>query len=86
MKSLQVTIKRFDKSLPVPEYKTAGAAAIDLYARVETVIPARAVGYVPLNVALQLPPDCFALLSARSSLHKKGVMMANKVWLDSATA
>ncbi len=76
---LQVSIKRFDTSLPLPEYKTAGAAALDLYAREETTIPAKSIGYVPLNIALQLPPDCFALLSARSSLHKKGVMMANGI-------
>lgn len=76
---MQVIIKRFDTSLPLPGYKTAGAAAMDLYARETTVIPARGVGYVPLNIALQLPPDHFALLAARSSLHKKGLMMANSI-------
>lgn len=78
-RSLSVAIKLFDSTLPLPEYKTAGAAALDLYAREETKIPARTVGYVPLNIALQLPPDHFALLAARSSLHKKGLMMANSI-------
>lgn len=81
---LTIFIKRFDKSLPIPEYKTKGAAAFDLYARVEVNIPARTVGYVPLNIALQLPDDHFALMSARSSLHKKGLMMANGIGIGDA--
>lgn len=76
---MKVTIKRFDTSLPLPEYKTDGAAAFDLYAREETRIPARSVVLVPLNIALQLPTNHWALLSARSSLHKRGLMMANGI-------
>lgn len=71
--------KRFDSTLPLPEYKTAGAAAFDLYARIEVTIEPHAVGYVPLNIALELPEDHFALLAARSSLHKKGLTMANGI-------
>ena len=76
---LQLGIKLFDTTLPLPEYKTSGAAALDLYAREEVTIAGKSVGYVPLNIALQLPPDHFALLSARSSLHKKGLMLANGI-------
>jgi dUTP pyrophosphatase len=76
---MKVLIKRFDKSLPLPEYKTEGAAAFDLYARKETRIPARKVALVPLNIALQLPQGHWALLSARSSLHKMGLMVANGI-------
>lgn len=76
---IAVVIKRFDQSLPLPEYKTAGAAAFDLYARVEITIPAGGIGYVPLNIALQLPSNHWALLSARSSLHKRGLMLANGI-------
>ncbi|MBP7875882.1 dUTP diphosphatase [Candidatus Woesebacteria bacterium] len=74
-----VGIKRFDTTLPLPTYQTAGAAGIDLYARVETIIPARSTALVPLNIALQLPQGAWALLAARSSLHKKGLMMANGI-------
>ncbi len=79
MKKIKVSFKRFDTSLPKPEYKTDGAAAIDLYAREETVIPAQSVGYVPLNIALQLPENHWALISARSSLHKRGLLLANGI-------
>lgn len=76
---MKIRIKLFDKSLPAPKYQTKGAAAFDLYARVAMKIPAHQVGYVPLNVAIELPEDHFALMSARSSLHKKGLMMANGI-------
>jgi len=77
--SLEIIIKRFDLDLPLPEYKTEGAAAFDLYARLETKIRSRSIGYVPLNIALQLPPHHWVLMAARSSLHKRGVMMANGI-------
>jgi dUTP pyrophosphatase len=76
---MKLKIKRFDQSLPLPEYKTKGAAALDLYARLETVIQPGEIGYVPLNIALELPQDHWALVAARSSLHKKGLMMANGI-------
>lgn len=76
---MEVVIKLFDQSLPVPEYKSSGAAALDLYSRLDMTIAPQSVGYVPLNVALQVPVDHFVLLSARSSLHKKGLMLANGI-------
>lgn len=76
---MNVIIKLFDTTLPMPEYQTKGSVAFDLYARVETTIPAGGVQRVPLNVAVQLPEGHWALLAARSSLHKKGLMLANGI-------
>jgi len=76
---MKVIIKRFDKGLPLPEYKTEGAAAMDLCARVDATIPAGKVKLVPLNVAIQVPEDHWVLVSARSSLHKKGLTLANGI-------
>jgi dUTP pyrophosphatase len=76
---MKVIFKRFDKDLPLPEYKSKKAAAFDLYARETVIIPPGSVMLVPLNIALELPPNHWALLSARSSLFKKGVMMANGI-------
>jgi len=76
---MKIKIKRFDQTLPLPEYKTSGAAAFDLYAREELTIPARSVGYANLNIAIELPAGYWALVSARSSLHKKGLTMANGI-------
>lgn len=76
---MQVKLKRFDPSLPLPAYQSDKAAAFDLYARQTIEIPPREVRLVPLNVALQVPPNHWVLLAARSSLFKKGVMMANGI-------
>lgn len=76
---MKIKLKRFDASLRMPEYKTGGAAAFDLPARETVTIPARGIGYVPLNVAIEIPKDHFLLIAARSSTHKKGLMMANGI-------
>jgi dUTP pyrophosphatase len=77
-------IKRFNNNLPLPEYKTSGAAGFDLSARERTVIAPGAVALVPLNVAIAPPPGYFVLLAARSSLHKRGLMPGNGVGIIDA--
>ena len=74
---MEIRIKRIDKGLPLPEYKTTGAAGFDLHARVTTSIPPRTVGYVPLNVVIEPPVGYYVALVPRSSLHKRGLMPAN---------
>ncbi len=81
---MQVKLKLFDKSLPVPKYQTEKAAAIDLYSRVDMTLSPKMVTRVPLNVALEIPEDHFVLITARSSLYKKGLMMANGVGIGDA--
>ena len=74
-----VKVRRFDRKIPLPEFKTKGAAAFDLYARLNVEIPPKEIKYVPLNVAIETPPGYFLLLVSRSSTHKKGLWMANGV-------
>lgn len=76
---MNIRIKRFDKTLSLPEYKTPGAAAFDLASREEVRIASGKVGYIPLNVALAVPDGYTLLLAARSSLHKRGLIPANAV-------
>lgn len=76
---MKIKIKRFDKELPLPEYKTAGAAGFDLTARETMTIGPHAVAYVPLNVAVETPADHFLLIATRGSTHKRGLMLANSV-------
>lgn len=80
----KVRIKRFDKSLPLPEYKTPGAAGFDLSARERVTIGVHEYGYVPLNVAIEPPEGHFMLLAGRSSLHKRGLMSVNGVGIGDA--
>src|SRR5258708_32742097 len=74
-----IKIKRFNTSLPMPEYKSAGAAAFDLYARETTPILPKSATLVPLNIAVELPSGFWAVLCARRSVFKKGLMMANGI-------
>lgn len=74
-----IKIKRFDKSISLPESKTEGAAAFDFCARVAMEIGPKEIGYVPLNIAVEVPKGHFLLLVARSSTHKKGLIMANGI-------
>lgn len=76
---MKVKIKRFDKSLPLPEYKSKGAACTDMYARETIKIPPHAVGYIPLNIAMDIPKDCWVMLAPRGSTHKYGIMAANGI-------
>lgn len=76
---LQLKVKRFDTNLPLPAYKSPRAAALDLYARETVVVAPQSLVLVPLNVALQVPPNHWVLLVARSSLCKRGLLVANGV-------
>ena len=76
---MELRIRRFDTTIPLPEYKTTGAAAMDLSARIDLTIAPGAVVPVPLNVAIEPPPGHFVLLAARSSLWKKGLHPINGI-------
>lgn len=76
---MKARIKRFDKKLPLPKHHTDGAAAFDLSAREAVEIPPKEVRLVPLNVAIETPPGHFLLVAARSSTHKKGLILANGI-------
>jgi dUTP pyrophosphatase len=76
---MDMKIRRFDKSIPLPEYKTSGAVAMDLALREGATIPPHQVARLPLNVAIKPPAGHFVLLAARSSLYKRGLAMRNGV-------
>lgn len=75
----RIKIKRFDKELPLPEYKTAGAAGFDLTARETIIIKPDTVNYVPLNIAVETPKNHFFILAVRSSTHKLGLLPINGI-------
>ncbi len=77
---MQIKIKRIDTSLPLPEYKTSGAAAFDIYSRENCIVPAHGQYKVPSNLIIATPPGYVLLIFSRSSLApKKGLMLANGV-------
>ncbi len=76
---MKIKIKRIDKSLPIPEYKTEGAVAFDLSSRIDIEIGPGEIGYIPLNVVVKVPKGNFLLLAPRSSTHKMGLVAANSI-------
>ncbi|HRH23549.1 MAG TPA: dUTP diphosphatase [Candidatus Magasanikbacteria bacterium] len=77
---MEIRIKRVDTTLPLPEYKTKGAVAFDLYSRINEVIPPRSLKLIPANFIIGTPEGYMLMLAARSSLaSKKGLMMGNGI-------
>jgi dUTP pyrophosphatase len=76
---MKVRIRRIDKSLPLPEYHTNGAAAFDFYCRETVTVQPQQIAYIPLNVALEPPVGHMLLLASRSGTPKRGIMMANGI-------
>lgn len=68
---MELRISRVDKSLPMPEYQTAGAVAFDVYARETVTVAPKAVALVPSNLIVCVPDGYALLLSSRSSTAKK---------------
>lgn len=77
--SMKIEIKRLDKSLPLPQYHTSGSAGFDLYSRVDAIVPPGGTADLPSNLIIAVPEGFFLLIAARSSLSKKGLMLANGV-------
>jgi dUTP pyrophosphatase len=76
---MEIPIRRFDTNVPLPEYKTPGAVAMDCTVRESVIIAPQSIGYAFLNFALKPPAGHFVMLAPRSSLHKRGLTFANGV-------
>ena len=75
-------IKKLDNFYALPEYKTSGAAALDLYAAEDAIIRVGEVSLVATGIAIQLPNDTHnsrfeAQIRARSGLASKGIIVVN---------
>ncbi|MAF99156.1 MAG: dUTPase [Nanoarchaeota archaeon] len=79
---MHVKIKRVDKSLPLPEYKTSGAVAFDVLARETVEIASQTIGRVPVNVVIEIPPGYMLLLKDRSSTPRKKGLLCTVGFID----
>lgn len=68
---MKVKIKRIDKSLPLPEYKTKGSVAFDLYSRLDMEINPKEVALIPTNLIIQTPKNYMLVAVTRSSTPRK---------------
>lgn len=76
---MQISIKRFNKSFSLPEYKD-GAACFDLICRESVTIQPNEIKAVAQNVAVKIPVGYALLLFSRSSTPlRKSLMLANGV-------
>ena len=78
---MKLLIKRLDKTIPLPEYKTNGAAGLDLSSRETIIIVSHQTALIPLNVIIKLPKNYHSILMPRSSMPKLGIMQINSVGL-----
>jgi len=77
--SKKIKIKRINKSLPLPEYKTKGSVAFDIYSRIGAEIKPQEIKLLPTNLIIKVPAGHFLLIASRSGTFKKGLMMANNI-------
>lgn len=78
----QVKFKKMRESAKVPSYATEGAAAVDLCAAIDEPITLAAGErrLIPTGIAISIPKNTVAVLSARSGLsYKKGITAANGI-------
>ncbi len=81
---MKINIKRLDPSLPLPEYKTSGAAAFDLYARESIKIKPQSLGYIPTNLIIKTPPGYVLIMASRSSTPKSGLIIPHGIGIIDA--
>lgn len=81
---MKIQLKRIDPSLPLPEYKTKGAAAFDLYAREDVKIKPQSLGYIPTNLVIKTPPGYVLIMASRSSTPKRGLIIPHGIGIVDA--
>lgn len=64
-----------------PRYADVGSAGMDLYVDTEKeyILEPGETYLLPTGIRLEIPRNCFGAIYPRSSLHKKGLTLANNV-------
>lgn len=84
MENKQLFFKRVREGAVVPEYATAGAAALDLRYCGDTgiMLAVGEIKSIPTGLAISVPDGCAAVVCARSGLaSKRGISLANGIGL-----
>jgi dUTP pyrophosphatase len=74
---LTVGLHRLSPDVAVPAYHSPGAAAVDLAAATAVTVAPRGLALVPTGLVFAVPHGHFLAIVARSSLPKRGLMVAN---------
>ena len=76
---MQIKIKRFDKTLPLPKYEKL-AAGFDIYTRQGATFLPGEIKALPSNLAIQLPDEYVLMIFPRSSTpNRLGLVMPHSV-------
>ena len=77
---VKILVKKFDKNINLPIYKTSGSSGMDLMAFVKnkiTILPGK-TALIPTGIALAIPKNYEIQIRPRSGLaSKKGVTVLN---------
>ena len=75
---MTLTITRLAPHVSLPAYGTPGAAAFDLAASTDTVVPPHGIALVPTGLVVRVPEGHFLAILARSSTPlTRGLIVAN---------
>jgi dUTP pyrophosphatase len=75
--ALTVGLHRLSPDVAVPAYHSPGAAAVDLAAATTVTVPPKGLALIPTGLVFAVPPGHFLAIVARSSLPKRGLIVAN---------
>ena len=77
---LEILVKKFDKNIKLPDYKTSGSSGMDLVAYIKnkiTINPSK-TAMVPTGIAVAIPQNYEIQIRPRSGLAaKKGITVLN---------
>ena len=77
---VKILVKKFDKNIKLPAYKTSGSSGMDLMAYIKkkiNILPGRTV-IVPTGIAIAIPKNYEIQIRPRSGLAaKKGISVLN---------
>lgn len=72
---MDLKIKRLDKGLPLPAYKTPGSVALDLYARESIIMGKFTTSKIPTGIAIEIPLGYEGQIRPRSSTSADGIIV-----------
>ena len=76
----KILVKKFDKNIKLPAYKTSGSSGMDLsaYVKNKIIIKSNKIAIVPTGIAVAIPKNYEIQIRPRSGLAaKKGISVLN---------
>lgn len=75
----EIHFRRKSEDVPLPIYQTPGAVGFDIAVTEVCEIPPQETRIIATGLFITVPKDTALILAARSSVSKKGLMLANGI-------